>query len=112
MPGYPLRIFKYFALDNAGRPLSNGTLETFEAGTNNHLDTYADAALTVVNPNPVPLNEHGRAWIFVEAGVPYDVVLRSSTGAIIDSGQSIELPEVAAAPAPAGAVPPGVIAAY
>ena len=45
-------------------PNVDGEIEFFEAGTtgvSNRKDTYADEDLTIVNPNPMPLDGFGRS---------------------------------------------------
>lgn len=49
---------QYF--DNAGDPLVNGRLYFYESGTSIDKDTFADAALTIPNSNPVLLSAAGR----------------------------------------------------
>jgi len=57
------RVIPAFAqfFDNAGDPLENGWIRFLNSGTNNSdKDTYADAALTVKNSNPLQLDAAGR----------------------------------------------------
>lgn len=49
---------QYF--DNAGDPLVNGKIRFYESGTTTDKTTYADAALTIPNTNPVILSAAGR----------------------------------------------------
>lgn len=64
--------------DGAGKPLVGGKLYTYDAGTSTPRPTYADAAGTVQNTNPVVLDARGEAIIFWK-GV-YKVVLKDSWG--------------------------------
>jgi microcystin-dependent protein len=111
MMGYPLfpPFLPFF--DNAGAPLAGGLIETYEAGTDDELETYSDPALTTPNTNPVVLNAYGRASIYVASGVPYKVIVKTSLGVTIATEDGLEVPEVEAAVA-AGEIPPGSIAFY
>jgi hypothetical protein len=55
----------YQFFDNAGHPLSGGFLYTYVAGTTPGTPqaTYSDDALSVLNPNPIPLNSAGRCAV-------------------------------------------------
>lgn len=111
--GYPLPQ-KFRETDTFGRSLAYGTVETYEAGTNVPLATYSDAGLTVANDNPVELDANGRASIFVPPGVPYKIVVKASTGALIYTEDFLEVPDVPEAAAPGGgdAFPPGFIGGF
>jgi hypothetical protein len=62
----PATYPKFHAFDpSTGLPLVGGKLTTFAAGTSTPLATYADAALTVANANPVILDANGEAVIYV-----------------------------------------------
>lgn len=66
-----------------GEPLSSGLLDFFESGSSTiRKTTYADAAETIANSNPVVLNGDGRAPNIFGSGT-YNVMLRTSTGAQI-----------------------------
>jgi hypothetical protein len=70
--------------DLNGNPLASGTVEFWEAGgTTTPLDTFTDSALTVANPNPIPLNADGRAPdpVFLQQ-LSYNVVLKNSGGSV------------------------------
>src|ERR1700676_1313199 len=54
-------------LDNNGRPLAGGCLQTFQSGTTTPLATYSDALGTVLNTNPVQYDSGGRARVFLQA---------------------------------------------
>lgn len=45
--------------DASGKPLSNGFLYSYVAGTTTPLDTYIDSTGTIKNPNPTPLDSTG-----------------------------------------------------
>lgn len=53
----PIPKQQYFTAN--GSPLSGGSVTTYAAGTTNKKATYTDAAGTVQQPNPIPLNARG-----------------------------------------------------
>ena len=50
-----------------GQPLIGGRLYTYAAGTTTPLATYADAAATTTNPNPIILDARGEASVWLGA---------------------------------------------
>ena len=66
---------------STGIPLVGGRLRTFAAGTSTPKATFADAAGTIPNANPVVLDARGEALIYWAGG--YKVQLEDSTGAIV-----------------------------
>jgi hypothetical protein len=64
-------------LDDSGDPLISGKLYFYEQGTATPKDTYADAALSIPNSNPVLLTAAGRIPNIFLSGV-YKVVLTNS----------------------------------
>jgi hypothetical protein len=54
----------FIEFDTSGRPLAGGKLYTYAAGGSIPLATYTDATLTVTNPNPVVLDNLGKAQIW------------------------------------------------
>jgi hypothetical protein len=66
---------------SAGVPLVGGKLFTWDAGTSNPRLTWADAAQTAPNANPIILDGRGEATIFWSGA--YRAQLQDSTGAII-----------------------------
>jgi hypothetical protein len=65
---------QYF--DLAGNPLVGGLISTFDAGTTNPRTTWADAAQTTPNSNPIVLNARGEAVIFWSGS--YKVTVKDS----------------------------------
>jgi len=55
-----------------------GFIYTYVSGTSTRLDTYSDAAGTVLNTWPVPLDENGSANIYLKAGYEYRFVVNSA----------------------------------
>ena len=49
---------QYF--DNSNNVLAGGTIDFYKSGTNNRLNTYADATFDTLNTNPVVLDAAGR----------------------------------------------------
>ena len=66
---------------STGIPLVGGRVQTFAAGTSTPKATFADAAGTIPNANPVVLDARGEALIYWAGG--YKVQLEDSTGAVI-----------------------------
>lgn len=74
---------KFRAVDpSTGLALVGGKLFTYVAGTTTPQATYANAALTVPNANPIILDANGEASIYV-GPLAYKFVLQDSTGAAI-----------------------------
>lgn len=66
---------------STGIPLVGGRVQTFAAGTSTPKATFADAAGTIPNANPVVLDARGEALIYWAGG--YKVQLEDATGAIV-----------------------------
>lgn len=64
--------------DGAGKPLVGGKLYTYDAGTSTPRPTYADAAGTIANTNPVVLDARGEATVFWQGA--YKAVLKDASG--------------------------------
>src|SRR5574340_794003 len=64
---------------STGMPLVGGLLDTYAAGTSTPLATYADAALTTPNANPIVLDSTGEALIYCACSA-YKFVLQNSLG--------------------------------
>lgn len=65
-------------LDAGGKPLVNGKVFTYAAGTNNAKATYSDAAGTVANTNPLILDARGEALVYWTGA--YKIVLQDGAG--------------------------------
>lgn len=77
-------------LDNFGKPIAGGTLETYLAGTSTPAATYADNAGTVPNPTTIQLDSSGRpsnngALVDVRLDVAkaYKFVLKDAAGVTV-----------------------------
>lgn len=73
--------FQCFDLD--GKPLAGGKVHTYSAGTTTSKATYTTMAGTVANPNPVILDQNGKAKIFLGDG-SYRLQIKDSNDALID----------------------------
>lgn len=73
--------FQCLGLD--GKPLAGGKVYTYEAGTTIPKSTYTTMAGTVANPNPVILDQNGKAKIFLGDG-SYRLQIKDSNDALID----------------------------
>lgn len=73
--------FQCFGLD--GKPLAGGKVYTYSAGTTTDKATYTTMAGTVANPNPVILDQNGKAKIFLGDG-SYRLQIKDSNDALID----------------------------
>jgi hypothetical protein len=82
-----LPTVKMMFLDNDGSPLVGGKLFTFDSGTNTPRPTFADAAGTVQNPNPVVLDSRGEALVFWNGS--YRVRLEDTLGNMIWTVDSV-----------------------
>lgn len=78
-------------LDANGAPLTGGLLYTYLAGTTTPVTTYTSRAGTTNNTNPIVLDAAGRTpdEIWLDGGVLYKFVLKSSTYVQIGSYDSI-----------------------
>jgi hypothetical protein len=111
MPGFPAPFIKFREVDANGFPLAGGLLYSYAAGTSTKIPTYTSEELDTPNQNPVVLDASGRASVFVSDGVGYKFVLNDAHGNLIWSEDHIQVPKVAAPPAPV-VVPAGAIVAF
>lgn len=80
---------KHQFFDDSGNPLSNGTLQTFIAGTSTPVATFSDSSGTP-NANPIVLDAAGRVvGLFLMVGSSYKFLLKNSSGATIWSFDNI-----------------------
>ncbi len=68
----PTPIQKFF--DNNGRPLVNGRVFTYVAGTSTPIDTYVDSVGTL-NSNPIVLDFRGECSLWIDALRAYKFIL-------------------------------------
>jgi len=72
-------------LDNQGRVLALGTINTYQAGTSTPLATYTDSTGGTPNNVSIPLDSAGRppAEIWLTGGQAYKFIVKDSTGATV-----------------------------
>jgi hypothetical protein len=70
-------------LDNNGDPVAGGFLAFYEKGTTTPKLTWSDEALTIPNPNPVPLDSAGRPNNNIWIKGSYSVRLTNNLGAMV-----------------------------
>ena len=70
-------------INDAGNPLSGGTIDTFLSGTSTRATTYMDGTGDTPQSNPIVLNTIGLApTIFLDSDLTYKFVIKSSTGIV------------------------------
>lgn len=77
--------------DNNGNPLSGGLLYVYTAGTTTPVTTWTSNSGAVANTNPIVLDSAGRTpnEIWLNSGVTYKFVLKTSTGVLIGTYDNI-----------------------
>ena len=77
--------------DNNGDPLSGGLLYVYTAGTTTPVTTWTSNSGAVANTNPIVLDSAGRTpnEIWLNSGVTYKFVLKTSTGVRIGTYDNI-----------------------
>lgn len=81
-----------FALN--GAPLAGGFVYYYQFGTTTLQDTFLDAAGTILNANPLPLDGNGRFQTAVYLGdtttkVAYKQVVKTATGVVVSTMDNI-----------------------
>lgn len=66
--------------DINGRPLVGGKLYTYEANSSTPAPTYRDKSGTLLNENPISLDERGECEVWLVDGLRYKIVLVDSIG--------------------------------
>ena len=71
--------------DNSGVPLAGGLLYSYEAGTTTPAPTYTTSQGNIANTNPIVLDAAGRppSEIWLEGGIQYKLVLKTSAGVLL-----------------------------
>lgn len=89
---FPLPNGERTFLDLNGNPLSGGSVYTYVPGTTDPSPTWTDEGMTVPNPNPVVLDQAGRAVIWGDGlyrQIVYDMfgnlIWDQETGIVIDN---------------------------
>ena len=70
-----------------GKPVANGYVATYDTISNSPKETFADINGTVANPNPVPLDATGSAYIFGEGS--YTFVIKNQAGVNVRTIENI-----------------------
>src|SRR5438067_2430464 len=70
-------------LSALGAPLAGGRIYTYAAGTNDPKPTYTDAAGTVAQENPIPLNVRGEPNSPIYWNGAYKVEVRDLMGNLV-----------------------------
>lgn len=81
-----------FFTDVNGDPLAGGTIGTYIPGSvTTEQVTYTTSAGDVENTNPIVLDSSGRlnTTIWLEYGLPYNLVLRDSLGNVVDAVDNV-----------------------
>lgn len=81
---------RFSALDNSGKPAVGFKLYTYANLTTTPKPTYQDAAGATLNTNPIVLDGRGEAVIFLDEAQVYTFVLKTSTGAVIWSQDTVK----------------------
>lgn len=74
---------------NNGKPNAFGCVSTFASNTSTPIPSYTDNTGTVQNQNPVILSAGGTAPIWIQAGVSYSYVIKSSGGINCVAGSTV-----------------------
>jgi len=72
---------------NTGKPVANGYVATYDTVSTSPKETFADVNGLVTNPNPVPLDSTGSAYIFGEGS--YTFVIKNSAGVNVRTIENI-----------------------
>lgn len=73
----------FYAHDINGRPLVGGKLYTYEANSSTPAPTYRDKSGTLLNENPISLDERGECVIYLPSDKEYKFVLKDAEGSVI-----------------------------
>lgn len=83
---------KFYAHDANGNPLSGGTLKTYLGTSSNPVQTFADAAGSVKNPQEITLDARGEANVFLDPSLTYMFILCDADGAEIYTQNGVKAP--------------------
>lgn len=64
-------------------PCAGGSLSFYDKGTTTPRNTWSDSGLTILNPNPVPLDSSGRANMNIWLDGAYSITLRDAANVVI-----------------------------
>ena len=80
-------------LDENGRPLVGGTLETYLAGSTIPVQTYTDVSGTVQHPQSISIPSDGTVRLFLDPALVYRFVIKRSSGATFKVVDNVVPPE-------------------
>lgn len=83
----PTFIQQFF--DNNGKPLSQGKLFTYFAGTNTNAKTYTDSTGISENSNPIILDGSGRCNIWLDTSISYKFILKDKNDIVIKTVDNV-----------------------
>lgn len=89
-------IRQRFFDDATGAPLAGGQLFTYAAGTTTPQSTYSNSTGTV-NANPVVLNSHGYADVWLDPSLVYKFVLQDANSNTLWTVDNVNFPVVVTA---------------
>lgn len=86
IPGALIPFVSLYFCDSNGVPVQEGRLYSFVTGSDDPQDTYADAQLTIANPNPIELTADGRPPdpIFLGTRAAYAFTLTATVDGVED----------------------------
>lgn len=84
----PSPFFQFF--DDNGDPLDGGLLYTYVSGTETPQATYPAASGGSAHANPVVLDSAGRCVLYLTEGASYTFVLKTASGATVESTDGIQ----------------------
>lgn len=73
-----------------GKPIPYGIVDIFLDGTVTRADSWKDSNKSVLNTNPVILNAEGKANIFLDDEVAYDIILKTKDGFTVSTVDGFE----------------------
>jgi hypothetical protein len=79
-----------FQATRNGIPLAFGTVDIFRSGTVDRANSWRDSNKIVLNTNPVVLDAEGKANIYLEDTVAYDITIKDKEGSIVKSLDAFE----------------------
>jgi len=79
----------FYSVTQNGSPNGFGCVFTYISGTTNNLDTFTDSTGLTKNQNPVVLSAAGTANIWIQTGLAYSYVVKTSGGTNCASGSTI-----------------------
>ena len=79
-----------FSPSYLGKPIAYGAVDIFLNGTVTRANSWRDSNKSVLNTNPVILDAEGKANIFLDDEVSYDIILKTKDGFTVDALDGFE----------------------